>query len=658
MNQRKPTFRFNLLYAVGIAVVAMMMMNLFVTPPEQPLKPQDVSFQEVKTTMDESSDSIAKVIFVKDANGVVQEVRVEFKDEKQAPLKAQVPGEAGTERLLTLTDSNSLTVEAEKPREPTGIELFFGAILGILPFVLILVLFFWIMGKMRGGMGGIGGFGKAKTEKFEPSDDVKTFADVAGCEEAKQEAMDTIRFLRDPSALQELGGDPKKGVLLVGPPGNGKTLLAKAIAGEADAAFFPISASQFIEMFVGVGASRVRDLFNKARENRPAIIFVDEIDAIGRQRGTGMGGGHDEREQTLNQLLVEMDGFVANDAVVVIAATNRPDILDEALTRPGRFDLRIPVDAADKFGRHEILKIHCRSKKLAHDVDLEVIATNTPGFSGAQLKGVTDEGALVALRRIEKETAELRRQEVPEDEIRQQVVRAITMEDLDEGIDRVQMGPAKEGSARRMSDEDMKNTAYHELGHAWVAQKLNELGEGGDPVTKITIIPRARALGYTQALPEGDRFNYTDKQLRARIMMALGGRVAQEHFLNTVDTGAQNDFVQCTNMARRMVTEWGMSELGPIHVGENNSNPFLGRQMAMGHEVGPELSDEVDREWRKIIKECLERTLQLIKEDEACFHEIAQVLIEKETILGPEFCELRANSDCAIKPCPNAESEE
>ncbi|MCA9814851.1 MAG: ATP-dependent zinc metalloprotease FtsH [Cyanobacteria bacterium HKST-UBA01] len=621
------------------------------TPDANTVQPQVVSFEEVKTSMSESSDSISKVVLIKDKFGSVQEVQVLYKDETKPALKAQVPGEAGNERLLALSEQKHISVDSliQEEKKPTAGEQIFGAILSIVPFILIFFVIMWLMGRFaQSRMGGMGQIGQSGAKKFEPSADKKTFADIAGAEEAKREMRDVVRYLRNPGSLAYLGGKPPKGVLLIGDPGNGKTLLAKAVAGEADAAFFSISASQFVEMFVGVGAARVRDLFNTARANKPAIIFIDEIDAVGRQRGAGIGGGHDEREQTLNQLLVEMDGFVANDALVLMAATNRPDVLDPALTRPGRFDMQVLVDAPDKHGREEILKIHTRKKRLADDVDLGVIAVNTPGFSGAQLEGVTDQAALVANRRIEDQVAELRNQNVPEDEINRRVVRAITMADLDEGIDRVQMGPAKEGAASRMSEEDMKNTAYHELGHAWVSQKLYELNQGGDPVTKITIIPRARALGYTQALPAGDRFNYTDKNLRARIMMAMGGRAAQEHFLKVIDTGASNDFKQAKAMAYRMVTEFGMSELGPISVGEGGPNPFLGRSMAVHQEAGPALADKIDAAWMKIVQECYDETLKILQEDEDCFHSICAVLMEKETILGPEFQELRDKSKCAV----------
>ncbi len=610
-------------------------------------KQEVATFDQIRKAVETDPKAIEKVTFLKDDNGTVQEVLLKFKETSKPSLKAQIPGDAGITRLLAAADQVGVPTDAQN-KEPNPYGWLIGLAGWILPMVLIFFLFQFLM---RGAASQQSKLANSNAKKFEPDKDRKTFKDVAGCDEAKQELQEVINYLRDPGLLAHLGGKPPKGVLLVGGPGTGKTLLAKAVAGEANAAFFSISASQFVEMFVGVGAARVRDLFNQARENKPAIVFIDELDAVGRQRGTGLGGGNDEREQTLNQLLVEMDGFRANDGVILMAATNRPDVLDPALTRPGRFDLQVLVDNPDKHGRHEILKIHTRNKKLAPDVDLDIIATNTPGFSGAELEGTANNAAIVAARRITTAIAELRAKNVPEGEINKQVPRVITMADMDEGIDRVQMGPAKEGAAKRMNPVDMENTAYHELGHAWVSQVMYEKNLGGDPVTKITIVPRARALGYTQALPRGDRFNYTDKNLKARIMMAMGGRAAQEIFLNTIDTGASNDFKQAKAWAHRMVTEFGMSDLGPISVGEGGPNPFLGRSAASNHETGPGLQDKIDEAWVKLVNDCYKETMDLLKADAECIRKIAEVLIAKETILGPEFEQLRNESKCAIKKC-------
>ena len=613
------------------------------------LAPQPATYEQVRVAIEGEADAISKVVFLKDTAGNVQQVKLEFKDEARAPLVAQLPGEAGSDRLLKEAEEHGVPADAfkEPVKEPTFMDGIFSLLIFIAPILIIFFLLSWMMrGAANAQMGMRGQIGSSNANKFTPSADKKTFADVAGCDEAKEELMDVVEYLRNPGKLSYLGGQPQKGVLLVGGPGTGKTLLAKAVAGEANATFFSISASQFVEMFVGVGAARVRDLFNNARQNKPAIVFIDEIDAVGRQRGTGLGGGHDEREQTLNQLLVEMDGFTTETGVVVMAATNRPDVLDPALTRPGRFDLQVLVDNPDKYGRHEILKIHTRKKKLHSDVDLDIVAENTPGFSGAELEGVTNQAAIVAVRRISKETALLRTEKLSEQEIKERVPNAITMGDMDEGIDRVQMGPAKANAAKRMSPVDMENTAYHELGHALVSQIMYEKGQGGDPVTKITIVPRARALGYVQALPKGDRFNYTRDNLKARIMMAMGGRAAQEIFLNTIDTGASNDFKQAWQWAHRMVTEFGMSDLGPISIGNNGPNPFLGRELASSHELGPELANKIDEATRKIVMECYEETKKLLKANESCMRRIVGVLLKKETILGPEFVELRSSAEC------------
>jgi cell division protease FtsH len=594
-----------------------------------------VDYDALMRTISDKPNEIKSLTFKKDATGTVQQVVALHADGHSSTV--DVPGDAGVLKLLDAM---------EKAKQPASGGIL-STLLGYLPMILIFGAIWWFMRKM-GNAAQNQRNQVAKIKDSQKSQQVVTFKDVAGAEEAKKELMQIVSYLQNPGRLKRLGGKAPSGVLLIGDPGNGKTLLAKAVAGEAGAEFHEISGSDFVEMYVGVGAARVREFFNKGREKRPAVLFIDEIDAVGRQRGTGVGGGNDEREQTLNQILVEMDGFKDNEGVIIMAATNRPDILDPALTRPGRLGLHVLVDAPDKHGRIGILGVHSRNKKLAPGVDLEVIASNTPGFSGAQLAELANEGARVADDRIGDEIEALVAKGMSNAEAVKAVPEHITLEDLDEASDRVQMGPKKEGRAKRMSRLDMLNTAVHELGHAWVSQDMFERELGGDPVTKITIIPRARALGYTMSMPSGDRYGYTTENMRARIMMAMGGRAAQEVILKTIDTGASNDFKQSWSIAYRMVTEFGMSNLGPISIGEGGGNPFLGKQMASGHQVGPDLANKIDAECSRIVQECLAEVKTMIVRDQECFQKIVDALMIKETILGPEFRQLRNESACAV----------
>ncbi len=606
-----------------------------------------MSYDTLYRDLSTNSGTIARLLFVKDEAGNVQYATVTYKDGKV--VRVEIPGPAGAAQLLDAATKGNVPNDTKNRSADRTI---FDALLGWLPMILIFGLIFWFMRAQRNAAGAQRA-DVSKIKEQQRSTQRVTFADVAGADEAKQELMEVVSYLRNPGRLKRLGGKAPSGVLLIGDPGNGKTLIAKAVAGEADAEFHMVSGSDFVEMFVGVGAARVRELFAKGRAKRPAVIFIDEIDAVGRQRGTGVGGGNDEREQTLNQILVEMDGFNDNEGIIFMAATNRPDILDPALTRPGRFGLHVLVDSPDKFGREGILKVHARNKKLAPGVSLELIANNTPGFSGAQLAELMNESARVADRRIQKAIEALvEGEKVSKAEATKRVPEEITIHDLDEAADRVQMGPAKEGRAKRMSRLDMLNTAVHELGHAWVSQDQYERDLGGDPVSKITIVPRARALGYVMALPTGDRYGYTEQNLRARIRMAMGGRAAQEVFLNTIDTGASNDFKQAWGIALRMVTEFGMSRLGPISIGEGGGNPFLGRTMASGHQLSPDLANEIDLEVKKIVTECLDEVKALLLRDRECFMKIVDVLLEKETILGFEFRDLRNETVCAVTPSP------
>jgi len=481
-------------------------------------------------------------------------------------------------------------------------------------FLIVIFIIFWyiFMQQAQGGGGSkVMSFGKSRARMITDKDKRVTFNDVAGADEEKEELQEIVEFLKYPKKFLELGARIPKGVLLVGPPGTGKTLLAKAVAGEAGVPFFSISGSDFVEMFVGVGAARVRDLFDQAKKNAPCIVFIDEIDAVGRQRGAGLGGGHDEREQTLNQLLVEMDGFSVNEGIIVIAATNRPDILDPALLRPGRFDRHITVGIPDIKGREEILKIHSRNKPLAPDVSLQVLARRTPGFTGADLENLMNEAALLAARRGLKQ---------------------ITMAELEEAITRVIAGPEKR--SRIMSEKDKKLVAYHEAGHAVVAKLLPNT----PPVHEVTIIPRGRAGGYTMLLPEEDKYYMSKSEMMDEIVHLLGGRVAESLVLNDISTGAQNDIERATNIARKMVTEYGMSErLGPMTFGTKSEEVFLGRDLGRTRNYSEEVAAEIDREIKRIIEEAYKRAESLLKENIDKLHGVAKALIEKEKLNGEEF---------------------
>jgi cell division protease FtsH len=484
-----------------------------------------------------------------------------------------------------------------------------------LPMLFLFVIFFFFMRQLQAGGGKAMSFGKSKAKLLTDHQNKITFKDVAGVEEAKDEVEEIIAFLKDPKKFTRLGGRIPKGVLMMGPPGTGKTLLARAIAGEAGVPFFSISGSDFVEMFVGVGASRVRDLFEQGKKNAPCIIFIDEIDAVGRHRGAGLGGGHDEREQTLNQLLVEMDGFESNDGVILIAATNRPDVLDPALLRPGRFDRRIVVPRPDLGGRTGILQVHTRKVPLGADVDLEVLARGTPGFSGADLESLVNEAALVAARR-DKERVE--------------------MHDFEDAKDKVLMG--SERRSMIISDKEKESTAYHEAGHALVALLV---GEDVDPVHKVTIIPRGRALGLTQQLPVEDRMSMNLEFAKNRICILMGGRCAEEVAFNQRTTGAGNDIEQATELARKMVTEWGMSDaIGPLNFSRGQSEVFLGRDFATSEAYSEDTAQRIDGEIRRIVTEQHDRALRLLRENKPGLERVAKALLEHETLTGEEILTL------------------
>ncbi len=513
-----------------------------------------------------------------------------------------------------------------EPQEQQG--LFFAILSSWLPIILIIAVWVFFMRQMQGG-NKMMGFGKSKAKMLDPDSPQVNFSDVAGIEEAKAELDEIVEFLKDPSKFDKLGGKIPMGVLLVGEPGTGKTLLAKAIAGEAGTSFLSISGSDFVEMFVGVGASRVRDLFAQARANAPCIIFIDEIDAVGRHRGAGLGGGNDEREQTLNQLLVEMDGFDGNQGVIVVAATNRPDVLDSALTRPGRFDRQVHVPKPDMGGRLSILKVHTKKLQLAADVDLSVISRATPGFTGADLANLCNESALNAARQNKEK---------------------VEMADFEEARDKVMMG--KERRSMIISEEEKKTTAYHEAGHAMVAAMIDEV----DPVHKVTIIPRGRALGLTMLLPVEDRNSYSEKDLTGMLTMMMGGRAAEELIFNHFTTGASNDLERATQIAHKMVCNWGMSPaVGPIYLSAGSGEPFLGRDVMRRRRVGQKAHREMDREVSRIVNEAYGRAMQMLKDNIEILHRVTQVLIEKETIEGAMILEILGKPTSTKEMPANAE---
>ncbi|WP_374055377.1 ATP-dependent zinc metalloprotease FtsH [Rossellomorea sp. FM04394] len=508
------------------------------------------------------------------------------------------------EKINTAASEQGIDVEVLQAKETSGWVSFFTT---IIPFIIIFILFFFLLNQAQGGGSRVMNFGKSKAKLYSEEKKKVRFKDVAGADEEKQELVEVVEFLKDPRKFSEVGARIPKGVLLVGPPGTGKTLLARAVAGEAGVPFFSISGSDFVEMFVGVGASRVRDLFENAKKNAPCIIFIDEIDAVGRQRGAGLGGGHDEREQTLNQLLVEMDGFGANEGIIIVAATNRPDILDPALLRPGRFDRQITVDRPDLKGREAVLKVHAHNKPLDESVDLKAIAMRTPGFSGADLENLLNEAALVAAREDKKK---------------------IDMRDIDEATDRVIAGPAKK--SRVISEKERKIVAFHEAGHTVIGLVLDE----ADMVHKVTIVPRGQAGGYAVMLPKEDRYFMTKPELLDKITGLLGGRVAEEIIFGDVSTGAHNDFQRATGIARKMVTEYGMSDkLGPLQFGQSQGGQvFLGRDINSEQNYSDAIAYEIDLEMQRLIKESYDRAKRILTENRDKLELIAKTLLDVETL--------------------------
>jgi len=546
------------------------------------------------------------------------ELKGEYSKPQNQKFRAIIAKENAPEVTKALRDK-AVQVKVQEVRSGDWVLI----LLNAAPLILLVGFCLFLMRQMQSGGNKALSFGKSRARLLSAQQKKATFKDVAGTDEAKEELQEIIEFLKDPQKFQKLGGRIPKGVLLVGPPGTGKTLLARAIAGEANVPFFSISGSDFVEMFVGVGASRVRDLFEQGKKNAPCIIFIDEIDAVGRHRGAGLGGGHDEREQTLNALLVEMDGFETNEGVILIAATNRPDVLDPALLRPGRFDRRVVVARPDVKGREEILRVHTRKVPIGDDVDLSIIARGTPGFSGADLANLVNEAALWAARQNRK---------------------FVMMVDFEMSKDKVMMGVERRSMI--LSDEEKKNTAYHEAGHALVAA----MTPGADPVHKVTIIPRGMALGLTMQLPEDDKHTYTREYLETMLAVLMGGRSAEEIFLGHITTGAGNDIERATDIARNMVCEWGMSELGPLAYGKKEEAIFLGREIAQHRDYSEDTAIQIDKEVKRIVNGGYESAKNLLSKNRDTLERIAQALLEREVIDANEVKMLMEGKPLPDKP--------
>jgi len=583
----------NILFWVVVGLFMILLFNLFSVPHHEP--EEEVIFSEFMTKLDKGE--IERVIIKASHISAVMKDKTRIRT-----YSVEYP------ELVQVLRDRGVQIEAKPPDESPWYITF---LVTWGPFVLFLGLWFFLMRQMQMGGNKAMSFGKSRARLLTEERKKVLFSDVAGVDEAKDEVLEIIEFLKDPRKFQKLGGRIPKGVLIVGPPGTGKTLLAKAIAGEANVPFFSISGSDFVEMFVGVGASRVRDLFEQGKKHAPCIIFIDEIDAVGRLRGAGLGGGHDEREQTLNQLLVEMDGFDTTEGVILVAATNRPDVLDPALLRPGRFDRQVVVNRPDLRGRTEILKVHTKKVPIATNVELEKIARGTPGFSGADLENLVNEAALWAARLNKKE---------------------VEVIDFEMAKDKVLMGAERKSLV--LSDEEKRTTAYHEAGHALIAKLI----PGTDPVHKVTIIPRGRALGVTMQLPIDDRHGYSRGYLLNQLAILMGGRVAEELVLKEMTTGAGNDIERATDLARKMVCEWGMSEkMGPLTFGKQNEQVFLGREMGSQRDFSDQIAMEIDQEVRRLVTENYERAKRLLTENMSSLKRLAEALLEKEVLDGADI---------------------
>ncbi len=583
-----------------VLVLAMVLLYHLLSAPQKPEK--EIIYSDFIAKVEQSD--VSEAVVQEDEQGM--EITGQLKSGEN--FKTFAPKDPD---LLKMLRDKGVKITAKKvDTNPWYTQiLFFWA-----PILLMIVFWIFIMRQMQAGGNKAMSFGKSRAKLLTESTNKVTFADVAGIDEPKEELHEIIEYLKDPQKFQKLGGRIPKGVLLVGPPGTGKTLLARAIAGEADVPFFSISGSDFVEMFVGVGASRVRDLFEQGKKNAPCIIFIDELDAVGRHRGAGLGGGHDEREQTLNQLLVEMDGFESNEGVILISATNRPDVLDPALLRPGRFDRQVVVPRPDIKGRVGIFKVHTRKIPLADDVDLDILARGTPGFAGAEIANLVNEAALLAARKNKEK---------------------VDMEDFESAKDKVMMGLERKSLV--LSEQEKRNTAYHEAGHTLASRLI----PGSDPIHKVTIIPRGRALGLTMPLPEDERYTYDREHLLGQLAMLMGGRVAEELALDHMTTGAGNDIERATDLARRMVCEWGMStKMGPLTFGKKEEQIFLGREIAQHRDYSEHTAVEIDDEVRRIVMESYDKAKTLLTDNKASLTALAEALLEKETLDGKEIDEI------------------
>lgn len=618
----------------AVIVAAVIIMQLFRSGAENYI---EISYGEYENLLNQPGKILSAKVIKKDINDYFFQaelnsetsVKIGNKDVAVKAISVYIPEPLIKEQELIWKEKQiAYTFEKDSTE-------WLNIIVGFLPWILIIAIWIIIMRRMQGQGGGARGifsFGKSKAKLITPSNKRVTFKDVAGADEAKLELEEIIEFLKEPSKFQKLGGKIPRGVLLLGPPGTGKTLLARAVAGEAGVPFFSISGADFVEMFVGVGASRVRDLFDQGKKHAPCIIFIDEIDAVGRHRGAGLGGGHDEREQTLNQLLVEMDGFEQNSGVIIIAATNRPDVLDPALLRPGRFDRQVVVDRPDVKGREGILKVHTRNIPLSEKVNLEVLAKGTPGLAGAELANLVNEAALLAARKNKKK---------------------VEMSDFEEAKDKVMMG--MERKSLIISEEEKKTTAYHEIGHVLVARMIPE----ADPVHKVTIIPRGRALGVTSYLPIDEKHTYSKEYLEAMITYALGGRAAEKLIFNHFTTGAGNDIEKATNIARKMVCEWGMSEkLGPLSYGAKQEEIFLGREIQKHRDYSEKTAIEIDEEVRNIIRKAENRAQQILKDNIELLHKLSKELLEREILDAEEIDSIIKGMELPPVDKPKEDSEE